>query len=40
MHKAATEYDPIDDGITPMGGFAHYGIVHGDCIMIKGFCMY
>ena len=37
--KAATEYDPTDDGITPMGGFTHYGVVHGDCIMIKGCCM-
>ena len=22
-----------------MGGLAHYGIVHEDCIMIKGCCM-
>ena len=38
-HKGATRYDPTHDVITPMGGFAKYGIVHGDCIMIKGCCM-
>ena len=38
-HKAAFEYYLIDDGITPIGGFSHYGIFHGDYIMIKGYCM-
>ncbi|KAL3685688.1 hypothetical protein R1sor_003710 [Riccia sorocarpa] len=35
-HKAATEFDTTDKDITPMGGFAHYGIVKDDYLMIKG----
>eukprot|EP00897_Mesotaenium_endlicherianum_P008944 jgi/Mesen1/8078/ME000434S07322 len=35
-HKAATEYDPTDKGITPMGGFPHYGNINEDYLMIKG----
>eukprot|EP00250_Pteridium_aquilinum_P035184 c8818_g1_i1 orf=179-1345(+) len=38
-HKAATEYDPTDKGVTPMGGFAHYGIIKEDYIMLKGCCI-
>ncbi|CAI5465449.1 unnamed protein product [Closterium sp. Yama58-4] len=37
-HKASTEYDRTDKEITPMGGFAQYGIVNEDYIMIKGCC--
>lgn len=35
-HKASTEYDISDKGITPMGGFAHYGLVNDDYLLIKG----
>merc|ERR1712216_54846 len=35
-HKASTEYDLTDKGITPMGGFPHYGIVKEDYIILKG----
>jgi large subunit ribosomal protein L3e len=35
-HKASTDYDISDKGITPMGGFAHYGVVNQDYLMIKG----
>ena len=38
-HKASTEFDRTDKEITPMGGFAHYGIVREDYIVIKGCCM-
>eukprot|EP00850_Spirogloea_muscicola_P018158 SM000163S02326 [mRNA] locus=s163:210545:212472:+ [translate_table: standard] len=38
-HKASTEYDRTDKGITPMGGFAHYGIIKEDYVIIKGGCM-
>ncbi|EFJ30452.1 hypothetical protein SELMODRAFT_270706 [Selaginella moellendorffii] len=38
-HKASTEFDTTDKDITPMGGFAHYGVVNEDYIMIKGCCM-
>ena len=38
-HKASTEFDTTDKGITPMGGFAHYGVVNEDYIMIKGGCL-
>jgi large subunit ribosomal protein L3e len=36
--SAATEFDLTDKnkGITPLGGFPHYGIVKNDWIMIKG----
>jgi len=35
-HKAATDFDNTDKGITPMGGFAHYGNITEDYLMIKG----
>ena len=38
-NSAATEYDPTDKSITPLGGFPHYGEVNQDFIMIKGCCM-
>jgi len=38
-NNAATEHDPTDKSITPMGGFPHYGEVKQDFIMIKGCCM-
>jgi len=36
--SAATEFDLVDKdkGITPMGGFPHYGVVKNDWIMVKG----
>jgi len=36
--NAATEFDLSDKekGITPLGGFPHYGVVKNDWIMIKG----
>merc|ERR1711860_242463 len=38
-NNAATEFDPAEKSITPMGGFPHYGEVNNDFIMIKGCCM-
>merc|ERR1711909_146008 len=38
-NNAATEYDPTDKGITPLGGFPHYGDVNNDFLMIRGCCM-
>lgn len=38
-HLASTEFDRTEKDITPMGGFAHYGIVKDDYLMIKGGCM-
>jgi large subunit ribosomal protein L3e len=35
-HKASTDYDRTEKDITPMGGFAHYGVVKEDYLMIKG----
>jgi len=39
--SAATEFDLTDKdkGITPMGGFPHYGVVKNDWVMIKGNCV-
>ena len=34
-HSATTEYDVTEKGITPMGGFPHYGMVNEDFIMLK-----
>jgi large subunit ribosomal protein L3e len=34
--SATTEYDITDKGITPMGGFPHYGAVREDWVMLKG----
>jgi len=38
-NNAATEYDPTDKTITPLGGFPHYGEVNNDYLMIRGCCM-
>jgi len=35
-HNAMTEQDLTEKAITPMGGFAHYGIVKEDFVMLKG----
>ncbi|GIL83820.1 hypothetical protein Vretifemale_12556, partial [Volvox reticuliferus] len=35
-HAATTEFDVTKKDITPMGGFAHYGVVSEDYIMVKG----
>jgi len=37
--SAKTEADLTEKGITPMGGFPHYGIVNEDWLMIKGCCV-
>lgn len=34
--SASTEADLTEKGITPVGGFPHYGIVNEDWVMIKG----
>merc|ERR1711959_152276 len=36
--NATTEFDLTVKGITPLGGFPHYGEVNEDYIMIKGAC--
>jgi len=33
---ASTESDLTDKGITPVGGFPHYGVINEDWLMIKG----
>eukprot|EP00567_Pseudictyota_dubia_P009848 CAMPEP_0197452216 /NCGR_PEP_ID=MMETSP1175-20131217/31481_1 /TAXON_ID=1003142 /ORGANISM="Triceratium dubium, Strain CCMP147" /LENGTH=391 /DNA_ID=CAMNT_0042985167 /DNA_START=16 /DNA_END=1191 /DNA_ORIENTATION=+ len=33
---ATTEFDLTEKGITPMGGFPHYGVITNDWVMIKG----
>jgi large subunit ribosomal protein L3e len=38
-HKAATEFDKTDKPITPLGGFAHYGVINHDYLMLKGCIM-
>lgn len=35
-NSASTEADLTEKGITPVGGFPHYGIVNEDWLMIKG----
>merc|ERR1712060_932130 len=35
-HSAMTESDLTEKGITPMGGFSHYGEVAQDWLMIRG----
>ncbi|KAG1656127.1 hypothetical protein FOA52_007826 [Chlamydomonas sp. UWO 241] len=35
-HLATTDFDLTEKGITPMGGFAHYGCIKEDYLMIKG----
>jgi len=37
--NASTEADLTEKGITPMGGFPHYGVVNEDWIMIRGCCV-
>ena len=37
-NQAATEYDPTQKGITPMGGFPHYGEINHDFLMLLGGC--
>jgi large subunit ribosomal protein L3e len=34
-HSAVTDHDATEKGITPMGGFPHYGIIKNDYLMIK-----
>lgn len=34
-HSATTEFDVTTKDITPMGGFAHYGVVNQSYLMIK-----
>jgi len=34
--SATTEFDLTEKGITPVGGFPHYGIITNDWVMIKG----
>jgi len=36
--NATTEFDLTTKGITPLGGFPHYGEVNEDYVMIKGAC--
>merc|ERR1711957_294804 len=35
-HSAMTEADLTEKGITPMGGFSHYGEVTQDWVMVRG----
>merc|ERR1712066_40401 len=35
-NNANTENDLTEKGITPMGGFSHYGVVNEDWVMLKG----
>merc|ERR1712240_341767 len=35
-NNAATEFDPTEKTITPVGGFPHYGEVRNDYVMIRG----
>ncbi|XP_041362736.1 60S ribosomal protein L3-like [Gigantopelta aegis] len=35
-NNAATEFDPTEKTITPLGGFPHYGDVRNDYVMLKG----
>merc|ERR1712029_1340790 len=36
MGSAMTEQDLTEKGITPMGGFSHYGEVNEDWVMLRG----
>lgn len=38
-NNGATEYDPTNKSINPMGGFKHYGEVKQDFMMLKGCVM-
>ncbi|KDD74530.1 ribosomal protein L3 [Helicosporidium sp. ATCC 50920] len=35
-HLATTEHDVTHKGITPMGGFPHYGVVREDYLVLRG----
>ncbi|GFO39405.1 60S ribosomal protein l3 [Plakobranchus ocellatus] len=37
-NNAATEFDPTEKTVTPLGGFPHYGDVKNDFVMIRGCC--
>lgn len=34
-HSATTEFDVTQKGITPLGGFPHYGVVNEDFLVLK-----
>lgn len=36
LNSAATDFDPTEKRITPIGGFPHYGMVNNDFVMLKG----
>lgn len=38
-NSATTEHDITQKGITPMGGFPHYGEVTNDFVLLKGCCV-
>jgi len=38
QNNATTEFDLTVKGITPLGGFPHYGEVNEDYVMLKGAC--
>lgn len=38
-HLAMTDFDRTEKDITPMGGFAHYGSVNEDYLLLKGCVM-
>lgn len=38
-NNAATDNDPTNKAITPMGGFPHYGQVKNDFLILKGCCV-
>jgi len=38
-NSASTAIDLTDKGITPLGGFPHYGNITNDWVMIKGCCI-
>ena len=37
--SAQTEQDLTEKGITPLGGFPHYGVIRNDWIMLRGCCV-
>ena len=37
--SAQTEQDLTEKGITPLGGFPHYGVVKNDWLMLRGCCI-
>ncbi|KAK2114620.1 60S ribosomal protein L3, partial [Saguinus oedipus] len=36
-NNAATDYDPSDKSINPLGGFVHYSEVSSDFVTLKGY---